>query len=224
MRMKDWPQRERPRERLLAGGPASLADAELVAIMLRTGRAGLDAVQFARQLLSKTGGLRGLLDLDRAAFEALPGLGTARYAEFKAALELGRRYLRTTLERVDVVDNPAVAKRYLLAQFKPLRREVFACLFLDTRHRIIAFEPIFFGTIDAATVHPREIVKRVLELNAAAVILAHNHPSGVAEPSEADQLLTRRLRDALGLVDVRVIDHIVAGDVDVVSFADRGLL
>ena len=224
MSMKDWPQGERPRERLLAGGPAGLADAELVAILLRTGRAGLDAVQLARLVLSRTGGLRGLLDLDRAGFEALPGLGTARYAEFKAALELGRRYLRTTLERLDVVDNPNAAKRYLLAQFKPLRREVFGCLFLDTRHRIIAFEPIFFGTIDAATVHPREVVKRVLELNAAAVILAHNHPSGVAEPSEADQLLTRRLRDALGLVDVRVVDHIVAGDDEVVSFADRGLL
>jgi len=224
MTLKQFPAAERPRERLLAHGPLPLTDAELLAIFLRTGTGGRDALALARELLARTGGLRQLVDLPLVDFLTLPGLGLARYAELQAALELTRRYFRTNLERRPAISGPDGAKDFLVAQFKSLRREVFACLFLDTRHQLIAFEVLFFGTLDATTVHPREVVKRVLELNAAAVILAHNHPSGVAEPSAADQALTRRLREALALVDVRVLDHIVAADGCAVSFADRGWL
>jgi DNA repair protein RadC len=223
MAIKEWPAPERPRERLLSLGPAALTDAELLALLLRHGTPGRDAVGLARDLLACTRGLR-LVELPLPAFTALPGLGSARYAELQAALELSRRYLREGLERPGPIGGPEGAKDYLLAQFKPLQREVFGCLFLDTRHQLIAFEILFYGTLDATTVHPREVVKRVLELNAAAVILAHNHPSGVAEPSHADQALTRRLSEALALIDVRVLDHIVAGDRATVSFADRGWL
>jgi DNA repair protein RadC len=224
MTLKQFPAAERPRERLLAHGPLPLTDAELLAIFLRTGTGGRDALALARELLARTGGLRQLVDLPLVDFLTLPGLGLARYAELQAALELTRRYFRTNLERRPAISGPDGAKDFLVAQFKSLRREVFACLFLDTRHQLITFEVLFFGTLDATTVHPREVVKRVLELNAAAVILAHNHPSGVAEPSAADQALTRRLREALALVDVRVLDHIVAADGCAVSFADRGWL
>jgi DNA repair protein RadC len=224
MAIKQWPRPERPRERLLAHGATALTDAELLALLLRHGTPGQDAVGLARELLAASGGLRRLVELPLAAFTALRGLGAARYAELHAALELSRRYLREGLERPGPIGGPEGAKDYLLAQFKPLRREVFACLFLDTRHQLIAFEILFYGTLDATTVHPREVVRRVLELNAAAVILAHNHPSGVAEPSQADQALTRRLSEALALIDVRVLDHIVAGDRSAVSFADRGWL
>jgi DNA repair protein RadC len=224
MTLKQFPAAERPRERLLAHGPLPLTDAELLAIFLRTGTGGRDALALARELLARTGGLRQLVDLPLVDFLTLPGLGLARYAELQAALELTRRYFRTNLDRRPAISGPDGAKDFLVAQFKSLRREVFACLFLDTRHQLIAFEVLFFGTLDATTVHPREVVKRVLELNAAAVILAHNHPSGVAEPSAADQALTRRLREALALVDVRVLDHIVAADGCAVSFADRGWL
>ena len=224
MTLKQFPAAERPRERLLTHGPLPLTDAELLAIFLRTGTGGRDALALARELLARTGGLRQLIDLPLVDFLTLPGLGLARYAELQAALELTRRYFRTNLERRPAISGPDGAKDFLVAQFKSLRREVFACLFLDTRHQLIAFEVLFFGTLDATTVHPREVVKRVLELNAAAVILAHNHPSGVAEPSAADQALTRRLREALALVDVRVLDHNVAADGCAVSFADRGWL
>ena len=224
MTLKQFPAAERPRERLLTHGPLPLTDAELLARFLRTGTGGRDALALARELLARTGGLRQLIDLPLVDFLTLPGLGLARYAELQAALELTRRYFRTNLERRPAISGPDGAKDFLVAQFKSLRREVFACLFLDTRHQLIAFEVLFFGTLDATTVHPREVVKRVLELNAAAVILAHNHPSGVAEPSAADQALTRRLREALALVDVRVLDHIVAADGCAVSFADRGWL
>ncbi len=224
MTIKDWPAYERPRERLLACGPAALTDAELLALLLRRGVAGRDAVTFARELLQTTRGLRRLLELPFATFTALRGLGPARYAELHAALELSRRYLREGLARSGAIGGPDGAKEYLLAQFKSLQREVFGCLFLDTRHQLIAFEILFYGTLDATTVHPREVLKRVLELNAAAVILAHNHPSGIAEPSAADRVLTQRLREALALIDVKVLDHIVAGDRAAVSFADRGWL
>ncbi len=224
MTIKNFPAAERPRERLLTHGPLPLTDAELLAIFLRTGSAGRDALALARELLHLSGGLRRLLELPLEDFLGMPGLGLARYAELQAALELTRRYFRSGLEQRDLISGPQGAKDFLVAQFKTLRREVFACLFLDTRHQLIAFETLFFGTLDATTVHPREVVRRVLELNAAAVILAHNHPSGVAEPSTADQALTQRLRDALALIDVRVLDHIVAGDGSAVSFADRGWL
>jgi len=224
MAIKDWPRLERPRERLLAAGPSALSDAELLATLLGTGTGKRNAVDLARHLLSCVGSLRALLELSQQEFTSLPGLGTARYVALQAALELSRRYLKARLDRSDPIADPRSATAYLSAQFKPLRREVFGCLFLDTRHQVITFETLFLGTLDAATVHPREVVRRALELNAAAVILAHNHPSGVAEPSQADRALTRRLSEALGLIDVRVIDHVVIGEGETTSFAERGWL
>jgi DNA repair protein RadC len=184
----------------------------------------VDAVTLARRILEAAGGIRCLLELPRKEFEQLPGLGPARYVQLQAALELSRRYLRSSLERAGPLTDPSAARHFLMAEFKSLQREVFACLFLDTRHQVIAFEVLFHGTLDAATVHPREVVRRALALNAAAVILTHNHPSGVAEPSQADRLLTRRLCDALNLVEIRVLDHLVVGDNETTSFAERGWL
>jgi DNA repair protein RadC len=222
--IRDWPAAERPREKLLTDGPGRLSDAELLALFLRTGPRGKTAVDLARELLATFGGLRGLLDADRAAFCAHAGLGPARYAELQAVLEMARRHWQEQLRREDALENPDTTRRFLGSRLRHLRHEVFACLFLDNRHRVIAFEELFNGTIDGASVHPREVVRRVLHYNAAAVILAHNHPSGVAEPSRADIQLTRRLTDALALVDVRVLDHFVIGDGPGISFAERGLI
>jgi len=224
MRIKDWPAGERPRQRLMAAGPGALSDAELMAALLGVGRAGEDAVALSRRILQQTGGLRALFELPLADFGRLPGLGQTRWVQLQAALELCRRYLRSTLEREGPLTDPGAARSYLSAQFKSLEREVFACLFLDARHQIIAFEVLFQGTLDCATVRPREVVRRALGLNAGAVILAHNHPSGVAEPSMADRALTRRLCEALSLVEIRVIDHLVVGDGAATSFAERGWL
>jgi DNA repair protein RadC len=224
MAIKDWPRQERPRERLISAGAAVLSDAELLATLLGSGACGRNAVDLARHLLSATGSLHALLELPAKEFTSLPGLGLARYVTLQAALELSRRYLRARLERTSPISDPSVASAYLSAQFRHLSREVFGCLFLDTRHQVIAFETLFLGTLDAATVHPREVVRRALELNAGAVILAHNHPSGVAEPSQADRALTRRLTEALALIDVRIIDHVVIGDGETTSFAERGWL
>lgn len=224
MAITQWPLDERPRERLLARGAASLSDAELLAIFLRTGVPGATAVDVARRLLADYGSLRALLEADRARFCASPGLGSAKYAQMQAVLEMVRRYLHENLRRGDALRNPADTRNYLSAQLCGREHEVFACLFLDTRNRVIAFEEVFRGTIDGASVHPREIVKRALQHNAAAVILAHNHPSGVCEPSQADLRLTRRLRDALQLVDVRVLDHLIVGDGAPMSFAEQGLI
>lgn len=224
MAITDWPARERPRERLLELGPAALSDAELLAIFLRTGVSGKSAVDLARELLERFGGLRPLLESSRDAFCAAQGLGDAKFAQLQAVLEMSRRHLAATLERGSALESPGAVRRYLASRLRHEPREVFACLFLDNRHRVIRFEELFFGTIDAASVYPREVVKRALALNAAALILAHNHPSGVAEPSLADQQITRRLIDALALVEVRVLDHMVVGDGEVVSFAERGLI
>lgn len=224
MTIRDWPAAERPREKLLARGVTGLSDAELLAVLLRTGTRGESAVALARRLLGDYGGLRALFASQAAEFCALPGLGEAKYTQLQAALELARRHLAEELERGDPLTDPAAAQRYLSARLRDLPHEVFACLFLDTRHRVIAFEELFRGTLNGASVHPREVVKRALSLNAAAVILAHNHPSGVAEPSAADRHLTSRLRDALSLVEIRVLDHFVVGDGSGVSFAERGLL
>jgi DNA repair protein RadC len=224
MPISDWPLAERPREKLLAKGPAALSDAELLAIFLRTGVPGKTAIDLSRQLLGEFGGLRPLLEADQSSFCRAPGLGGAKYAQLQAALELCRRYLASALHRGDVLTRPADTRAFLAAALRGRLHEVFACLFLDNRHRVISFDEMFFGTIDGATVHPREVVRRALRHNAAAVIFAHNHPSGVAEPSRADEQLTRRLRDALALVDVRVLDHFVVGDGELTSFAERGLL
>ncbi|TFG80743.1 MAG: JAB domain-containing protein [Chromatiales bacterium] len=222
--IRDWPAGERPREKLLSKGPDMLSDAELLALFLRTGLRGKTAVDLARELLCAFGGLRGLLDADRAAFCAHAGLGPAKFAELQAVLEMARRHWQQHLQREDVLENPDTTRRFLGSRLRHLKYEVFACLFLDNRHRVIALEELFNGTIDGASVHPREVVRRVLHFNAAAVILAHNHPSGVAEPSRADVQLTRRLVDALALVDVRVLDHFIVGDGPGVSFAERGLI
>ena len=224
MPISDWPDSERPRERLLKHGPENLTDAELLAILIGTGTRGVDAVGLARAALAEAKGLRGLLELPLPAFRRLQGLGPARYATIQAALELARRYLYAALERSAPLESPAAAGDFLRARMKALPREEFACLYLDSRHRVVAFRPLFAGSIDSAQVHPREIVRSCLELNAAAVILAHNHPSGVAEPSSADHAITRRIGEALGLIDVRVLDHLVVGECETVSMAARGLL
>ncbi len=224
MAISDWPQEERPREKLLSRGAGALSDAELLAIFLRTGVAGKTAVDLARELLSAFGGLRELLAAGEKQFCQAHGLGPAKYVQLQAVLEMARRHLYETLKRSDALENPQQTREFLSARLRGYTHEVFACLFLDNRHRVLSFDEMFQGTVDGASVHPREVVKRALSHNAAAVIFAHNHPSGVAEPSEADTRLTRRLRDALALVDVRVLDHFIVGDGPPTSFAELGLL
>ncbi|MGM0594988.1 MAG: RadC family protein [Pseudomonadota bacterium] len=224
MAIRDWPTEERPREKLLQRGAASLSDAELLAIFLRTGVTGMSAVDLARALLSHFGGLRPLLEADRASFCRAKGLGTAKYVQLQATLELSRRHLLSTLQRGDALTSPEHTRRFLNARLRGYHQEVFGCLFLDNRHRVIEFEELFHGTIDGASVHPREVVRRCLAHNAAAVILAHNHPSGVAEPSRADEQITHRLKEALALVDVRLLDHMVIGDGEITSLAERGVI
>lgn len=212
MAITDWPVDERPRERLLKQGVIALSDAELFAIFLRTGVAGRSAVDLARDLLAHFGGVRGLLNASRRDFTEAKGLGDAKFAQLQAVLELARRHFAEELSEGAVIDSPEATRRFLQAQLRDAAQEVFAVLFLDQRHRVLAFERLFFGTINQAAVHPREVVKAVLRHNAAAVILAHNHPSGVAEPSTADREITLRLRDALNLIEVRVLDHMIVGD------------
>lgn len=224
MPITDWPEAERPREKLLARGAAALSDAEILALFIRTGLRGRTALDLARDWLAQFGSLRGLLDAGPERLTALPGLGPAKYAELQAALELGHRHLASTLERHDVMSSPEATRRFLSQRLRGLRREVFAVLFLDSQHRLIAFEELFQGTLDSCSVHPRQVVERALTLNAAALILAHNHPSGVAEPSAADRHITERLRQALDLVEVRVLDHFVVGEGRAASFAERGWL
>jgi DNA repair protein RadC len=224
MSIRDWPKAERPREKLLERGAHALSDAELLAVLFGSGSRGASAVDLARRLLAEFGSLRELLCAERARCSAQQGLGLARYCALQAALELARRHYRESLAAGPVLVQPAAARAFLLAQLRDRPYEVFCCLHLDSRHRLIAFDEMFRGTVDGASVHPREVVKQALARNAAAVILVHNHPSGVAEPSHADELVTQRLRDALALVDVRVLDHIIVGDSACLSFAERGLL
>ncbi|MCU7813728.1 MAG: DNA repair protein RadC [Candidatus Thiodiazotropha sp. (ex Lucinoma kastoroae)] len=224
MPITDWPIDERPREKLLQRGAHSLSDAELLAIFLRTGVTGQTAVDLARSLLGEFGGLRQLLAANQQQFCQARGLGQAKFAQLQAVLEMSRRYLQEQLRESDSLTNPQQTQSYLQAMLRHYPYEVFSCLFLDNRHRIICYEELFRGTIDGASVHPREVVKRALEHNAAALILAHNHPSGVAEPSRADQQITKRLKEALALVDIRVLDHIVIGEGEPVSLAERGMV
>jgi len=224
MAITDWPLTERPREKLIDLGPGALSDAELLAIFLRTGIPGRTAVDLARDLLTRFGGLRALLEAEHRQFCEAPGLGLAKFAQLQAVLEMSRRHLGETLRRGDTLTSPEATGAYLKLQLRDRAHEVFACLFLDNRHRVIAFQELFQGTIDGASVHPRVVVKETLRHNAAAVILAHNHPSGVAEPSQADIRITRRLRDALELIEVRILDHLVIGDGAVVSLAELGHL
>ena len=215
---------ERPREKLLGRGAGALSDAELLAVFLGSGLPGQNAVELGRALLQRHGGLRALLSIPPAELQRERGLGAARCARLCAALELAQRHLAAGLERGEALSDPARAGHYFRSRLRDHPHEVFACLFLDTRHRPIAFEELFRGGIDGAEVHPREVVRRCLALNAAAVMLGHNHPSGVAEASQADRAITRRLIDALALVEVRVLDHFIVGDGPALSFAARGWL
>lgn len=222
MHIRDWPRDERPREKLLARGAGALSDAELLAIFLGSGLRGMDAVATARQLLARCGSLRQLMAHPPRALAQLPGLGPARACALAAALELGNRWLAAELARGDALTDPATAGRYFAGRLRDRPHEVFAALFLDTRHRALAFEELFQGTVDGAEVHPREVVRRALAHNAAAVIVGHNHPSGNPEPSAADRAVTARLKQSLSLVDVRLLDHLVVGDGPAVSLAARG--
>jgi DNA repair protein RadC len=224
MSIRDWPSEERPREKLLARGVAVLSEAELLAVLLQTGTRGRSAVDVARHLLVEFQSLRGLLCADPERACATPGLGPARFAKLQAALELSRRHYQERMQAGCVLANPRATREFLQMRLRDLAHEVFCCVYLDNRNRVTGFEELFRGTLDGASVHPREVVKHALARNAAAVILAHNHPSGVAEPSQADEIITRRLKDALGLVDIRVLAHIVVGDGSCESFAERGLL
>ena len=224
MRIKHWPRTERPRERLLLAGAGGLSDAELLALLLRSGNGSRDAVQLGRDLLSAYRSLRELLDAPPRQLMRLPGMGPTKAASLAAALALAERYLACPLERQAVFGASSDVRRYLQQRLGGYPREVFGALFLDNQHRLIAFREMFLGTIDCASVHPREVVRETLALNAAALILAHNHPSGVAEPSGSDIKITDRLRQALGLIDVRVLDHVVVGPDSTVSMAERGLL
>jgi DNA repair protein RadC len=224
MGVKDWPAAERPREKLLGLGAEALSDAELLAVFVRSGVRGHTALDVSRALLTRFGDLRATLDADREAFCRVPGLGDAGFVALQAALELGRRYLESRLRRGTPLSSPTDTRRFLTARLRRHEHEVFACLFLDNRHRLIHFEELFHGTVNGASVHPRVIAKRALHHNAAAVIIAHNHPSGVAEPSHADRAITDRIRDAMALIDVRLMDHFVVGDGEIVSFAERGWL
>ncbi len=224
MAIKHWPESEQPREKLLNIGPQALSDAELLAVFLRTGTKGKSAVEVARDLLKRFDGLRGLLQADENATCETLGLGKVKYAQLQATLELARRYLYETIKRGKVLSSPDETRNYLLMRMRDYSQEVFSCLFLDNKHRIIAFEEMFRGTVDSASVYPREIVKRALEHNSAALILAHNHPSGDPSPSPADHSITKKIKSALNLVDIRVLDHFVVGDKECVSFAEMGLI
>ncbi|MBV1883526.1 MAG: DNA repair protein RadC [Pseudomonadales bacterium] len=224
MAINDWPELERPREKLQKFGASVLSDAELLAIFLRTGVAGKTAVDIARDLIGASGGLRQLMDWELEEFCQHKGLGPAKFVQLQATLELGKRYLAETLVKECSLGSPTDTIRYFTARLRGYSYEVFAALFLDNQHQVLQYEEIFRGTIDGASVHPREVVKLALKTNAAAVIFAHNHPSGLAEPSQSDRDITERLVDALSLVDIRVIDHIVIGDGEAVSFAQRGFL
>ena len=218
------PPDARPREKLLARGAGALADAELLALLLRTGSAGQGVLQLAQSLLDRFGGLGGLLAAQGADLAAIKGLGPAKCAEIAAVLEIARRVLAERLAEQPTFEQPQSVKDYLSLQLAALDHEAFAVMFLDVKHKLIGFETLFHGTLSHTAVHPREVAKRALALNASAVVLAHNHPSGVAEPSRADELITATLRQALQLVDVRVLDHVVVCRGGTVSFAERGLL
>lgn len=219
-----WPDDERPRERLLQLGPERLSDAELLALLLRTGIAGRSAVDIARTLLSDLGDLRAILATPCAQMPAGLGIGPAKWASLQAAAEIGRRVQASALKRGQAIAAPADVRQALRARLRDRDHEVFSALFLDARHQVIGVEDLFQGSLTGAAVYVGEVVRRALKLGAAAMVVAHNHPSGVAEPSAADRELTERLRQALALVEIRLLDHVVVGDLDTCSFAERGWL
>jgi DNA repair protein RadC len=222
MSILDWPEAERPRERLLAHGAASLSDGELLAIFLRTGVAGHTAVDVARNLLIRFGSLRALLEADLEAFSQHFGMGPAKYAQLQASVEMNRRYMAELMRAGHAMEDPTSVRRYLKSKLRHEKHELFGCLFLDTKHKPLGFEILFRGTISSVAVYPREVVKRAIANNAAAVILTHNHPSGNTTPSEADRMLTQRLKASLALVDVRVLDHIIIGEGEPLSMMEYG--
>jgi DNA repair protein RadC len=224
MSMAQWPASERPRERLLAQGPAALSDAELVALFLGTGVRGKSALDMARELLARFGRVSRLLSAAPGEFDALPGVGPAKYAQIAAVMELARRALGEEMKARDSLASPAAVRGYLRLRMQELAHECFYCVFLDAQNRVIAAEELFRGTLTQTSVYPREVLKHALRHNAAALILAHNHPSGVAEPSLQDQALTRTLAEALALVDVKLLDHFIVVPGACLSFAERGLL
>ncbi len=224
MAITDWPEFERPREKLLQKGAASLSDAEVLAIFLRTGVTGKSAVDLARDLLTRFGSLTQMFAASETDFCETHGMGQAKYVQLQAVLEMSRRALQEEMQRGDALNSPRAVRDYLRLLLGGRQQEVFLALFLDTQHRVIASEELFHGTLSQTSVYPREVVKRALAHNSAAVILAHNHPSGVTEPSQADQLLTAALKQALGLVDVRVLDHFVVAGGQTLSFAEKGLI
>lgn len=224
MPITDWPDDERPREKLLTKGAASLSDAELLAIFLRTGIPGKSAVDLARDLITRFGSLNALFSASQKAFTQVPGLGPAKYAQLQAVLAMARRALTEEMRQGDALSSPGAVRDYLRLTLDNRPHEVFMGLFLDAQNRVIAEEELFRGSLTQTSVYPREVVKRALHHNAAGIIFAHNHPSGAAEPSRADELLTRALREALALVDVKVLDHFVVAGGQTLSFAERGLL
>lgn len=224
MSIKDWPADERPREKLLQRGASALTDAELLAIFLRTGTMGKSAVDMARDLLIEFGSLQALLAADEYRFCQSNGLGQAKYAQLQAVLEMARRHFSEILQRGNALTSPEITRAYLSAQLRGYSYEVFGCLFLDNQHRVIVWEELFRGTIDGASVYPREVAKRALFHNAAAVIFAHNHPSGIKDPSQADRHITDKLKQALAMFDIRVLDHFIVGDGAPYSFAEHGLM
>lgn len=224
MAISDWPVAERPREKLLKNGAVHLSNAELLAIFLRTGIAGKSAVDLARELLKSFQGLNGLFSADQNAFCQVPGMGPAKFAQLQAVLEMARRALEEKLKSGDTMSSPGSVRDYLRLSLQGKQHEVFIGIFLDAQNRTIATEELFRGTLTQTSVYPREVVKRALHHNAAAIIFAHNHPSGIAEPSHADEILTQSLKQALSLVDVRVLDHFIVGGGAAMSFAERGLI
>ena len=224
MTIKNWPVLERPREKLFEIGAKNLSDAELVALLLGNGSHGKSALDLARDLLSKFDGLAGVLATDFRQVSRVPGIGPAKAASLAAMRELGHRQLYAEVQNRDVLSSSQATREYLRARFRYCKSEIFSCIFLTNQHHILRLDELFQGTIDGAAVYPREVVERCLAYNAAAVILAHNHPSGIAEPSQADIAITRKLRVALETIDVRVIDHLIVGSTQVVSLAERGLM
>ena len=224
MAINDWPLAERPRERLFARGAAALSDAELLAVLIGSGVRGKSAVDLSRELIARYGSIGALLAADARDLAQARGLGSAKLAQLQAVLELARRALKHDLSKRDALSSPRAVRDYLQLALAGRDREVFVAMLLDAQHRVIACEEIFSGTLTQTSVYPREIVKIALRHNAAAVIFAHNHPSGVAEPSSADELLTRTLKSALALVDIQVLDHFIVAGAATASFAERGLL
>ena len=224
MAITDWPTSDRPREKLLANGVEFLSDTELLAIFLRTGICGKSAVDLARDLITHFGSLNNIFNANQDSFCQLPGMGVAKYAQLQAILEMARRALHENLKQGDALNSPDQVKQFLRLSLSGKQQEIFVGIFLDTQHRILATEELFSGTLSQTSVYPREVIKRVLHHNAAAIIFAHNHPSGVATPSQADQMLTQSLKQALALIDVKVLDHFIVGNNTTVSFAELHLL